>query len=362
MRRLAGVVVLVGLTACGARELELGGTGGPGSGASTTPVSCADAGSGPVVLASGLIEPLKIAVSPSNVFWTDQFAVVGSVPLCGGQVTTLASLGGLLGGLPRRGFDRCLLVRRTARGDQLRERNELHVQRHGRRGRLRAGDRRRLLHRDRPLLPRVGVLPGGVLHGRDHDRAARWRHADDARLERERLRHRARLGEHLLDGPDGGGGHGRRLGERTGGRLFPGSAELWSVPLRGGSAKALTSWSGGGSPQSITVQGDYVYWVGDGIMKVSTRGGTPTVAVSAANGATAFAFDSTSVYWINPGPQCPLGGCNDTVMKASLDGSGVTTLASGITAPAAVAVDSANVYWLTRGLNGPTGSVMKLAK
>ena len=151
-------------------------------------------------------------------------------------------------------------------------------------------------------------------------------------------------------------------GSGPGGASSPGSAELWSVPLRGGSAKALTSWSGGGSPQSIMVQGDYVYWVGDGIMKVSTRGGTPTVAVSAANGATAFAFDSTSVYWINPGPQCPLGGCNDTVRKASLDGSGVTTLASGITAPAAVAVDSANVYWLTRGLNGPTGSVMKLAK
>jgi len=115
----------------------------------------------------------------------------------------------------------------------------------------------------------------------------------------------------------------------------------------------------GGTPFSLAVDAESVYWAdGGAVKKVPVAGGSPVVLASAQNQAFGIVVDANHVYWSSYG--------DGTINRANLDGSEAAPVATGQRHPYTMAADDLAVYWINDELadctNPPCGGVMKLAK
>jgi hypothetical protein len=388
MRIAMVVVAVVALAGCEGHTVQLGGTGGGGSGnGGSTPLSCADAGSAPVVLASGLTDPEAITISSTNVYWATTFGSDGiqSVSLCGGPPVSFAS-GGALGvetlalgstGVfwltaspgravfenPFSGGTPTLIAASPVADFALDATNVYWTVSGGcyppsecYQGVCCTGAIM--------MLPQAGGTPTTLVSNINPYALA----VDAERLYWTGTTAAGSDGgdDGGVDGSDSGSGSGSGSAAGVGGAVSA-TTGLWSVPLAGGTSTELTTTFLDGDPQFIAAQGSSIYWLSSaGIVSVAKQGGTPAVVIpassdlGASSGPVPFVTDAESIYWTNPGPPCPIGPCNGTVMKAPLGGGTATTLASGFEAPTGIAVDAHSVYWLVQGTGGSDGRLMKL--
>ena len=100
-----------------------------------------------------------------------------------------------------------------------------------------------------------------------------------------------------------------------------------------------------GGPQSVAVDGTWVYWAnnGDGtIWRTAQDGsGSPQRLVTGADNIFGLAVDATHLYWTDPQ--------DFKVWRAGLDGSGATAIATDQAFPQGIAVDPDHLYWATVG-------------
>ena len=137
----------------------------------------------------------------------------------------------------------------------------------------------------------------------------------------------------------------------------PGSVR--KVALNGGSVIILASNS---NTPGIATDGTNVYWTesvytnNEKVNKVSVNGGSVTSLATGLSSPWDISVDGASAYWVEY-------ISNGTVKQVSLNSGSITTLASGSSEPVAVAIDTTNVYWIER--NGGTsgaGTVKSVAK
>lgn len=144
----------------------------------------------------------------------------------------------------------------------------------------------------------------------------------------------------------------------SGSVYFPngGAINRCAVSGCGGSATALTPWTGWPDAPSIAADGIDVYWVEPlygTIMKCSEPDcASGQVTLGGASSDSFVAVDATNVYWTTRGMNMP-----GTVTKADKSGSGASPLATGNFAPNGLATDGTSVYWTD--VDG--GTVMKCA-
>jgi sugar lactone lactonase YvrE len=106
-------------------------------------------------------------------------------------------------------------------------------------------------------------------------------------------------------------------------------------------------------PTNLVVDATHVYWVnyqGGAVMKVPLAGGSPTT-LAAAEYPQGLAVDATSVYWTSDSR----GPARGSIMKVPLEGGEPITLAAWQSNPASIKVDATSVYWDTSD-----GAVMKV--
>ncbi|SRR5579883_300551 len=99
----------------------------------------------------------------------------------------------------------------------------------------------------------------------------------------------------------------------------------------------------------------YLYWsnsVGGTIQKATLSGGNLSILAAAQASPVGVAVDSQNVYWANQA-----GG---TIMRCAVSGcaNNPSTVASGQSQPVNIAVDSVSIYWTNMG----DGTIMKVAK
>lgn len=140
----------------------------------------------------------------------------------------------------------------------------------------------------------------------------------------------------------------------------PGTAEVGSVPVGGGSATTLVRLGSGAQPLSIAVDATNAYVAGTTcggplgctgwIDEISLSSGATTTLASNVSVSGPIAVDGKSLYWTSSG-----GEFTGTVMSVPIAGGSPTTLASNQSWPGAIAVDATNAYWA----NG-NGTIMKM--
>ncbi len=172
-----------------------------------------------------------------------------------------------------------------------------------------------------------------------------------------------------------------------------GGTTIVRAPLAGGAAGALVPASDLTQPfaaHGIAVDASYVYWVSAGdpctVGKVGLAGGTPITLAQVSGAGFGLALDATSVYWTSSAAvwSVPKGGgqavqlatpggqgiavdesnaywtaTDGTVDKVPIQGGPVTALARAQARPDAIAVDASSVYWVDRGDGQQDGAVMK---
>ncbi|WP_437485360.1 hypothetical protein WME75_00670 [Sorangium sp. So ce1014] len=124
---------------------------------------------------------------------------------------------------------------------------------------------------------------------------------------------------------------------------------VMKVPIEGGDAVTLAE--GQMKPKDIAVDATGVYWTDDGgtVMKAPLGGGSPLALAEGQRNPRKLALDAASVYWTND---------DGTVKKVPVGGGDVVTLATGQDHPLGITVDATSVYWT----NSAAGTVMKLPK
>jgi hypothetical protein len=133
---------------------------------------------------------------------------------------------------------------------------------------------------------------------------------------------------------------------------YPGyGGAIGSAALAGGSVVTLET---DGCDSGLAIDATSIYWASCGtggayIYKADLTGGLRTTLASYPGyGNTAFAVDSTHLYWTNS----DLG----IVAKTDLAGTTTTTLATGQAESTSIAVDGTSVYWTSSA----NGTVMRL--
>jgi hypothetical protein len=112
-------------------------------------------------------------------------------------------------------------------------------------------------------------------------------------------------------------------------------------------------------PSCIAVNSSGVFWLdtwGGTINKVGINGGTAIILVTVPSLAyfgwyTKIAVDSSSVYWIDQ-----VSG-DSSINKISINGGALTTIVSKLDCPIVIAIDSTNIYWSNNG-----GGIFKVSK
>jgi hypothetical protein len=137
-----------------------------------------------------------------------------------------------------------------------------------------------------------------------------------------------------------------------------GTGAVMKAPIGGGTPTTLATDPD--SPSNIVVDSNNVYWMrqgAGGVISVPITGGTPTTHTASAttiwSPVSAFAIDTSSVYWIyssgatSASSPCPDGGVCTVVAQQPLAGGAIATLATAPGQPVGIAVDGQAVYCIT---------------
>ncbi|MDE3083132.1 MAG: DUF5050 domain-containing protein [Acidobacteriota bacterium] len=137
--------------------------------------------------------------------------------------------------------------------------------------------------------------------------------------------------------------------------FVPGAGLYWAdnfggrikaANLDGSGAHVLLS--GVGSPISVAVDANHVYWTGGSTVMESNLDGTgvTTLYSSTADSLYGVAVNATYIYWADYSA--------GTIMRADLNGDNVTTLVTGEFDPSSVAIDASHIYWVNWLTSGGT--------
>ncbi|WP_437674535.1 DUF5050 domain-containing protein [Sorangium sp. So ce131] len=124
---------------------------------------------------------------------------------------------------------------------------------------------------------------------------------------------------------------------------------VMKAPIAGGELVMIAD--GQAKPRDIAVDAESVYWTNDGgtVVKAPIAGGELVALAAEQRNPRNIAIDAVHVYWTND---------DGTVKRVPLGGGQPETLARGQDHPLGITLDAEHVYWT----NSAGGTVMKLPK
>jgi hypothetical protein len=122
-------------------------------------------------------------------------------------------------------------------------------------------------------------------------------------------------------------------------------------PLTGCAGAPTVLATGLGSSPSLAIDATNVYWIdnffslgAESLKSVPINGGDVVTLVSVINESYSIATDGVNVYWTDK--------LNGTVSKVPVNGGAPVTIAAGENIPESLVVDATSVYWVNAGTNG----------